>query len=75
MLNGIPDNSPHKIELSTANKIKRGPVFSHIAISLDAFMVDIDTSPSEPSVRNQSDRDSNLNISSAISDAYKIEIE
>ena len=74
-IKNISNLSPHKIELSTANKIKRGPVFSHIAISLDAFMVDIDISPSELSVRNQLDRDSNLNISSAINDAYKIEIE
>ena len=51
-INKVSSLSPQLIELSTAYKIKRGPVFHHIAISLDAFMIDIDICASELSLRD-----------------------
>ena len=74
-IRNISSSSPHEIELSTALKIKRGPIFHHIAISIDAFMVDIDISASSLSVRDDTERKENLSLFDAIDHGYEIRIE
>jgi hypothetical protein len=74
-INHISQISPQNIEISAEKMIKRGPVYHYVAISYDAFMLDIDCEGSEISVRSNNDRANNAELFQAIADNYEIKKE